>query len=286
MTAKVGILGKVFRCLPPQLRGKARLARLLLRKSAAAPALIQDRNGYWIWLPNLREPVAFNLWMDGVYEPDVMSFLKSSVNPGSVLVDVGANIGAFAVPMAGLLDQGGRVIAVEASPRIASILQLNVERNRLTNVSVVACAASDGESASVPFYEAPWDHFGMGSTAPQFGVPPVQVAAKPLDQILEDQGVAEVAALKIDVEGYEAHVLLGAQRLLRSPVPRIVFEFCDWAEERAFPGKAGWAQEILLNSGYELWRLSAFQSNGKPLHEPVRKGSDSIVAIPRAIIEQ
>jgi FkbM family methyltransferase len=243
---------------------------------------VKDRDGNSMRLPNLLEPVGLSLWMDGVYEPDVMRFLKESIRPDSVVVDVGANIGAFTIPLARQLRERGRVVAIEAAPSVAPVLALNVALNRLTNVVVVECAASTGEISHVPFYEAPSDHFGMGSSAPQFHVSPIEIAAMSLDRILRENNVSEVAVVKVDVEGFEAHVFQGAMELLHSPHrrPRIVFEFCDWAEERAFPGKRGWAQEILMQNSYRLWTLSEFLAGGQPLAAPLREGFDSIVAIP------
>jgi FkbM family methyltransferase len=278
----VRLLGRAFRMAPSWVRGKGRLARFLLnRKIRDNPTEIGDRNGNVMMLPNIREPLALSLWLDGVYEPEVIGFLRSSVSPRSVVVDVGANIGALTVPLARMLNQGGSVVAIEAAPSVATFLKMNVQSNRLANVTVVECAVSTGENASILFYEAPPNHFGRGSCARQFDIPPIQVPAKSLDQILRENGISEVAAIKVDVEGYEAHVFQGASEILKSSRrPRIVFEFCDWAEERAFPGRRGWAQEILLRSGYKLWRLSDFLAGGQPLDAPVREGFCSIVALP------
>jgi hypothetical protein len=60
----------------------------------------------------------------------------------------------------------------------------------------------------------------------------------------------------------------------------VVFEFCDWAEERAFPGRKGWAQEILLDAGYRLWTLPDFLAGGEQLAAPVTAGAGSIVGLP------
>ena len=118
----------------------------------------------------------------------------------------------------------------------------------------------------------------MGSSAPQFHVEPVMIAARTLDQIVADSG-AKPGAIKIDVEGYEASVFLGATEVLgASEAPLIAFEFCDWAEERAFPGRRGWAQEILLSAGYRLWLLNDFLAGSASLGQPVREGFHTIVA--------
>jgi FkbM family methyltransferase len=197
---------------------------------------------------------------------------------GATVLDVGANIGAFAVPIGKLVPEG-RVIAIEASPSVATILRRNVEQNNLSNICVVQCAASTGNSQTVPFYEAPSDHFGMGSSAPQFNTAPIHVRAQSIDDVLFELSVPEVSVVKVDVEGYEAHVFLGARQLLAGSHPPIIFEFCDWAEERAFPGRRGWAQEILLEHGYALWTVSNFFHGSPPMVQPLRKGCHSIVAV-------
>jgi hypothetical protein len=121
----------------------------------------------------------------------------------------------------------------------------------------------------------------MASSAPQFNMLPTAVAAKSLDAILMEHAVTRVSAMKVDTEGYEAHVFLGAQELLcGSSPPPIVFEFCDWAEERAFPGKKGWAQEILIGAGYTLWTMPDYLQNRAPLSGPIVHGSHSIVGLP------
>jgi FkbM family methyltransferase len=226
-------------------------------------------------LPNLLEPGGLCVAVDGGYELEILKFLKSRLDRDSVLVDVGANIGCLTVPLA---KKAARVIAIEASPKVQPYLHQNVQLNGLSNVTIVDRAASLPDNSSVPLYIPPMSHFGMASTAPQFGVEPISVPASPLDTVLDTLGISDVTAMKIDVEGYEAHVLLGARNLL-SRGTTIVFEFLDWAENRAFPGKAGWAQEIMFDAGYRLWQLSQFVRGGPPLTAPLRKGTGDIVAL-------
>jgi FkbM family methyltransferase len=263
------------------MRGKQRLTRFLLPdRLRAHPALVSNSEGQWFIVPSLREPVGLHLWMDGVYEPETQAFLRQALSPGDVYVDVGANIGVFAIPLARHVGSSGRVIAIEASPSVGQVLDENVRRNSLENIQTVHCAASDGERESVDFYEAPLDHFGMGSSAAQFNVQAIRIPAMPLDRILEKHSATQPAAIKVDVEGYEAHVFGGArQTLTGSRRPWIIFEFCYWAEERAFPGRLGWAQTVLMEYGYELWRLSDFLAGRAPLRTPVVQGTESIVAV-------
>jgi FkbM family methyltransferase len=275
----MGILSSAFRSIPAGTKGKARLARTILpRKVRSLAAFIRNCDGNGMIVPNLLEPVGLALWMDGVYEPETLQFLKSHIAPDSVFVDVGANIGAFSIPLAHCAE---RVIAIEPSPQVLPYLKKNVALNRLSNVEIAACAASIPGCDSVELYVPPEGHFGMASSAPQFHVEPTMVPAGSLDSILSEHGVQRVSAVKIDTEGYEAHVFLGAQELLGgvSPPP-VVFEFCDWAEERAFPGRKGWAQEILRDAGYTLWTIADYLQDRAPLNGPVIHGAHSIVGIP------
>jgi FkbM family methyltransferase len=275
----VRVLSRVFQAIPAGTRGKTRLARLLLSaKARSVPALVENVEGAGMLVPNLLEPVGLSLWMDGVYEPETLKFLKDHISTDSVFVDVGANIGAFSIPLARYSE---RVIAIEPSPQVLPYLRRNVALNRLSNVEIAACAASEPACDSVPLYVPPESHFGMASSAPQFGAAATTVPAKTLDAILAENAVTNVSVMKIDTEGYEAHVFLGAKKLLYgSSPPPIVFEFLDWAEERAFPGKKGWAQELLMEAGYSLWTMEDYLLSRARLKEPIVDGSHSIVGLP------
>jgi FkbM family methyltransferase len=273
--ARAGLILNALRMMP-NVRGKKRVAGMLLSNSARARSyLVRDHAGNRMLLPNLLEQGGLCVAVDGGYELEILRFLENRLKSNSVLVDVGANIGFHTVPLA---RKTGRVIAIEPSPKIQPYLRQNVQLNGLSNVTIVDCAASLRGNSTVPLYIPPMGHFGMASTAPQFGVEPILVPASPLDTILDTLGISDVTAMKIDVEGYEAHVLLGARNLL-SRGTTIIFEFLEWAENRAFPGKAGWAQEILLDAGYRLWQLSQFVRGGPPLRAPLREGVGDIVAL-------
>jgi FkbM family methyltransferase len=131
-----------------------------------------------------------------------------------VFVDVGSSVGAFTLPAAKRVGSTGRVIAIEPSPRVFPYLQRNVERNGLRIVRLKRCAVTDRNQGMVPFYEAPVEHFGMGSLAPQFQAAPTEVTAQTLDSLLLEEAVARADVLKVDVEGFEASVFRGAERLL------------------------------------------------------------------------
>ncbi len=239
------------------MRGKTRFGRWWLSSFDDAPVTVRLESGLQMTVPSIREPIALHLLTDGIYEQDVHRWIVDRLRlAGDVatLVDVGANVGAHAVSAAFELGAGLRVVAVEPSESIASYLRMNVKQNGLEAIDVVAAAAGSA-SGIREFYEAPGSSFGMGSFAPQFSSLPHSVEVKTLDDLLRALGVGRVDVVKVDVEGYEADVFLGAQELLARPEPpEIIFEFCDWAEERA-GYRPGWAQSVLLDLGYELAKL-------------------------------
>jgi FkbM family methyltransferase len=246
----------------------------------AEDVTVNDPAGCKYLVPSLREPVAFHLLADGAYEPETLRLLLSRLDQGSTFVDVGANIGALTIPAARRIGASGRVIAIEPSPRVFPYLAHNVRINGIGNVRLRFCAASDTESAALPFYEAPADQFGMGSLGAQFHGEPAVVPGEMLDRILAEEKITEVSILKIDVEGFESAVLRGAVRLLGAPHPPIIiFEFCDWAEARVPNTKVGDAQRILREYGYALWLLHDFgRRDSRPLEGELLVGSAMLVA--------
>jgi hypothetical protein len=101
-----------------------------------------------------------------------------------------------------------------------------------------------------------------------------------LDTLLEAEGITQVDLLKVDVEGFEAGVFQGAEGLLTGTRPPVVlFEFCDWAEERTLAGSIGEAQRILLDWGYTLWRLTDYMRRRSALTATVMSGTDMLIAV-------
>jgi FkbM family methyltransferase len=273
-------LARSLRILPSRFVGKARLARLILgSRQESSDVVVECGGGVRFLVPCLREPVAFELLINGAYESEALSLLLRAASGDTVFVDVGANIGTFTVPLAKQLTSG-TVVAIEASTAVYPYLARNIELNDLHNIRLHHCAALDRDLDTIAFYEAPKHHFGMGALAAQFSGQAVLVTARTLDSILAQDGIDRVDALKVDVEGFEWQVFVGATKLLTgSRPPTIIFEFCDWAERRAQNAPIGQAQRFLLDLGYSIYRLADFISpRPQPLAKPLLAGYEQLVA--------
>lgn len=146
----------------------------------------------------------------GLFEPRETHLLGELLDPGDTFIDVGAHIGWFATAAARRVGELGQVVACEPYPSNATMLRKNLSLNDCKNVRVVEAAIGsqpgtitlargDGDSGGVTALDWAWD--GR-----------VEVPMRTLDEITADLGA--VTLIKVDVEGWEAHVLRGGTRTL------------------------------------------------------------------------
>jgi FkbM family methyltransferase len=142
------------------------------------------------------------------YNLEELDFLRTHVPAGGVFVDVGANVGTYAMALARHVGGSGKAIAIEPHPVIHARLAFNRAASCLEQVTLVAAAAgpSDGEL----LIETDGDNLGAShvvSTTPSSSA--IKVPSLRLERILAGAGISKVDALKIDVEGFEDRVLTG-----------------------------------------------------------------------------
>ena len=142
------------------------------------------------------------------YNAEELDFLRGHTPVGGVFVDVGANVGTYALALARHVGERGRVIAIEPHPVTHARLAFNSHASLYGNVVLVnaAAGAADGDL----MIETDGDNLGASHiVSGQSSSRAIKVPSLRLQRILDDAGVAKVDALKIDVEGYEDRVLTG-----------------------------------------------------------------------------
>lgn len=167
----------------------------------------------------------------GRYEAAYLKLLPVFVRPGSEVVDVGANVGAYTLVMARLVGSAGRVVAFEPLPTAADILAHTCRR--MDNVAIIREALADGAHAALELRvprlpggvpepslaavdPAPWAASGL-DTWKVFRVP-----VRRLDDHLD--GFRDISFIKVDVEGQEAAFLAGAAETIRRFRPVVQLE--------------------------------------------------------------
>jgi FkbM family methyltransferase len=212
--------------------------------------LVAGRLGSRYLVPNLKENIGFEIFINGIYERDTIEFIASRLPAGATLLDIGANIGAITIPVSKLRNDI-KIVCIEAAPWIFSVLNKNISLNGFSNrVSLVNKAVSDQDNLTVNFY-SPQDQFGKGSLSAVFTNEGVSVSTITLSSILAAN--QNVSFIKVDVEGHEYAVFAGGKNhLIAEDAPDVLFEFVDWAESNAgfAPGDA---QRLLMSFGYRLY---------------------------------
>jgi FkbM family methyltransferase len=179
------------------------LSRILMATGLSKRFLI-DRPGYKLrFYPT---PRTAELWIDLSAPRPEEPFTEAYLKPGDTVVDIGANIGELTLRFAGIVGSGGRVVAIEAHPRIFGYLEGNVAVNDVPNVQCFNYAVSNA-GGTIRFSDNRWDELNSIVTSGG-SVPTVEVPAIRLDDL--PVKFERIDLLKIDVEGAEKFVLEGA----------------------------------------------------------------------------
>ena len=141
------------------------------------------------------------------YNIEELDFLRAHAADGGVFVDVGANVGTYAMVLARHVGASGKVIAVEPHPVTHARLAFNRTASGFTQAVLVAAAAGDADGELM--IETDGDNLGASHVVTgQPSANAVKVPSLRLRRILADAGVAKIDALKIDIEGFEHRGLI------------------------------------------------------------------------------
>jgi FkbM family methyltransferase len=182
--------------------------------------------------PSLDRAVAARLLNAGLIGGAARRFFETAIAPGQTVVDVGANQGIFSLLFSRLVGPDGRVFALEPEPTLFSALDENCQLNAATNVTRLRTAA--GATRSDGVLHCSRFNRGDNRLSPSLKGPAVPVEIVPLDEIVLTESVGLV---KIDVQGYELHVVKGMQAILdRSAAIKVFFEY--WPSGLRYAGQA------------------------------------------------
>ena len=177
--------------------------------------------------------------------PDLPEMLvwRRALRDGGLFVDVGANVGSYAILAAEL---GAEVIAVEPAADTFGLLSENIALN---GYPVRAVQAAAGSHCGTARFTSGLD--AVNSLAPDG---PAVTELVTVDSLVGDR---RVTGMKVDVEGFEIDVLRGAARALAER--RIGLIQLEWNEASwsAVGTDRGPVAEVLAGHGYRLYRPEA-----------------------------
>lgn len=251
-----------FQTLWSEWRGRWRLRRFSYTALRNAAVILQDVYGIRFILYPWNQPYLLHL-VERSYDKTDMEAISLLVRKGDVVLDIGAHTGEYAVFLSRLCGVSGRVFAFEPVPETYWMLRENLALNRCENV--VAAQKAICHKAGIakmnlfePQFSA-WNTFGMPSMVTPEGkrVSPcqsVEVPTETLDDFCSAERIEQIDFLKVDVEGFEKFVFLGAERALRE---RWVNFICFEISQEPLRGAGVNSREVfhvLQERGYFAYR--------------------------------
>jgi FkbM family methyltransferase len=220
------------------------------------------------------------LW--GCFENTELRFVEKFLAPGMCVLDIGAHHGLYTLLASKRVGSGGKVIAFEPSPRERHLLARNLRLNSASNVHIEPFALGH-ESSKAELFLVQGEEDGCNSLRPPAVVASTQtvlVDVNSLDDYLEKAEIGRVDFVKLDVEGAEREVLLGAQRLLSVALrPVILAEVQDIRTEPwGYPARE--ILQILDRAGYDWFRILD-DCRLAPIEIHDKHYDANLVAIPR-----
>jgi FkbM family methyltransferase len=182
--------------------------------------LAAGRDGYFLYNRN-DHYIGRSIEQYGEFSWLEMKLFGQICAPGGIVIEVGANIGAHTVGLARLVGSQGRVLAFEPQRLPFQTLCANVALNSLDNVDCFWAALSSQDGfIHVPDLN-PRKKYNFGGVSLVGSHSGARVTCLTLDQYLT---LPKVDLIKIDVEGMEAEVLRGGERLLKQFKPVLYVE--------------------------------------------------------------
>lgn len=217
-----------------------------------------------------------------------LAMLRRFVRPGDCVLDVGAHVGTFAVPLALFAGPGGKVVAFEASPDNFALLSTNVGLNALADRIECHLGVVTDRQGSFARRRDDGANSGMWYFVPASGDDAVHAAIQ-LDEWLAGRpDLARIDVVKVDVEGAELDVLRACARTIATHRPVVYLEVNTAALAR-FGATARDVGSHLADLGYRFFRNAGDRNSAHdrfrlvPL-EAIEQGGEffDVLALPAA----
>ncbi|MBR1142359.1 FkbM family methyltransferase [Bradyrhizobium sp. AUGA SZCCT0431] len=182
----------------------------------------------------LSQAIDFTIYLGNVFELGTKGALRRLVVPSSTVLDIGANIGAHTLHLAGLVGPAGRVLAFEPTQFAFRKLRRNIDLNPALagRISTYHCflGAQDGNTLPDAIYSS-WPLMPEGELHEKHlgrAMATETATTRSIDSVLAEAGNPVVQLVKLDVDGFECEILRGATALLRDQRPIFVMELAPY----------------------------------------------------------
>lgn len=206
------------------------------RKRAENGLVVRKVNDYQMYLDLDDIGLSRELLFNGTREEMETRLARDVLKPGMTVLDIGANLGYYALLEASLVGENGFVYAIEPIPRNYEILTKNVDLNRYKNCRTYCMGVSSKNGTEKMYVSnaSNWHSMPSGEEEDQSEIRKqwlkgrvdrvIDVPITTVDAFVAEQGIGKVDFIRMDIEGHELEAIPGMEETLKKmPAPLYVF---------------------------------------------------------------
>ena len=199
---------------------KRNLKYIILRLKAKNAIITRRIQGSKMSLNLKDKGISKDLALDSIREPESTNMIKKELKKGDVVIDIGANIGYYALMESRLVGNKGKVYAIEPVDENVKSLKKNIKLNNCSNIEVYKTAIGEkGKTDKMYIAEySNWNSF-IDHKRHIIGTRDIKVIS--LDNFLKNKKYPNF--IRMDVEGYEYSIIKGMKKVLKSKRPLKLF---------------------------------------------------------------
>ncbi len=164
-----------------------------------------------------------------------------------LVIDIGANIGKYTILLSKLVGDHGEVISFEPLEETFNLLKNNCNLNNRNNIKLIKKVCSNKKGETVFYIDIL--NPATNSIYPQNHKQSIIVESDKIDNMISEN--QNVALIKVDVEGAELEVLIGAEKLIKRDRPIIIFEAWNDYEKKKI-------EKFLGRFNYEIKHINMY----------------------------
>lgn len=199
------------------------------------------------------------------WEPHLTNFVKICNKFFNLrnIIDVGANFGYHSMLFS--KESSGNVYAFEPQIQNFELLQTNIKNNSINNIIPFNNACGDVEcNVNMPIIQTN-NSVNMGDFTPNVGCDPNNFSVIK-SVVLDDMGITDIDLIKIDVQGWEKKVLIGAKNILAQYKPILIVEF-EWFQLMKTNTTCKELFDFIRNNNYYIFYIEyTYQSDHICVH--------------------
>ncbi len=196
-----------------------------------------------------------HIWLNSVYEPEILSLIAREIKKGDTFLDIGANIGQHSLFTSHFVGDSGKVISFEPIKKIYGQFRESIDLNGFANITAHNLACGNESKKSEIYLNS--GNMGGSSLVclpekENYSGKEETTVVRLDDFLPADQ---RIDLIKMDVEGYEYEALQGMKGLLIKNKPKMIMEFSPCIYNQHNPEHSELILGFIKELGYRIYDI-------------------------------